>query len=229
MFKKVQYRIRPNIEELGLQRFINELNACCYDEETIAKTYLALEEVLTNVVKYSGTQKPIVVIVDYSYDQIVIEIADEGKAFNFLKDYTPELDKPIETRKVGGLGIHLTKSIGEEIFYKRISGFNVLRIIIKAKTKKNSATHTSTHRNRKDPTDKSQHCSDSKNIWFIDRLILDEFRQDDIAEAGKENSNSELKFRVTDIIADNQSGFSGCLRDGRDNSRNYWNGKRRKL
>lgn len=138
MSKKTEYNIKPNLEQLNLEWFSKQLKKYLYDDETATKACLALEESLSNIVHHSGTNKPILLNVIYSRNQIKIRLADEGKKFNPLKDYKPKQFKSIEDFKTGGLGIHLTRSIARDMSYARSGRYNVLTITIKASSLENA-------------------------------------------------------------------------------------------
>jgi serine/threonine-protein kinase RsbW len=56
---------------------------------------------------------------------------DDGREFNPLQIPPPELDRPIEERKIGGLGIHLVRDMSEKIEYQRNQGHNQIQITLK--------------------------------------------------------------------------------------------------
>ena len=56
----------------------------------------------------------------------MLEIRDNGRSFNPLEAPSPILDRPIEERPNGGLGIHLMRSLADEASYVRKGTMNVL-------------------------------------------------------------------------------------------------------
>ena len=46
-----------------------------------------------------------------------------------LAEPPPDLDQPVEAREVGGLGIHILRSLTEEARYERRNDTNVIRLI----------------------------------------------------------------------------------------------------
>ena len=62
-------------------------------------------------------------------DVLTIEMSDNGAPFNPL-DYVspPDLQAPLEARMVGGLGIHLIRSMVDDISYRREAGRNRLTL-----------------------------------------------------------------------------------------------------
>ena len=81
---------------------------------------LILEELFTNVLKYSsGTGD---VAVGLTRDDSLITIAvrefDAAKAYDITRAPEPDLTRPIAERKVGGLGIHMVRQLAETIRYE---------------------------------------------------------------------------------------------------------------
>jgi serine/threonine-protein kinase RsbW len=92
---------------------------------------LALEEILVNVIRYGhpeGGKHEIVVWLSLEQDCVIATVEDDGVPFSPLEAPEPDLYSPIETRPVGGLGIHLVRSITDGLEYRRIEGRNRLVI-----------------------------------------------------------------------------------------------------
>ena len=61
-----------------------------------------------------------------------ITIVDDGKEFNILDAPEHEaIDKSIEDREVGGLGIHFIRTLTDKIEYERKNGKNMLILFLK--------------------------------------------------------------------------------------------------
>ena len=92
---------------------------------------LCLEEALTNVHKYGyqgDALQEIWVQMTVNDGSAVIEIADQGVPFDPTAAAPPDLNAPIENRPIGGLGIHLMRSLTDEFSYRRLDGRNVVRL-----------------------------------------------------------------------------------------------------
>ena len=63
-------------------------------------------------------------------DHIVLQIADDGRDFNPLAAPPLDLDQPLEERTIGGLGVHLVRSLAERVKYQRAGGRNILTTFI---------------------------------------------------------------------------------------------------
>ena len=93
---------------------------------------LVVDELTQNVVDYAYNDSPgdVEVTVTTRDETVVIEITDEGKPFDPLTEApAPDLTSPIESRPIGGLGVHFTKTLMDDVEYRRESGRNRLRIV----------------------------------------------------------------------------------------------------
>ena len=90
---------------------------------------LALEEILVNVIHHGhpeGGKHEIQVRLSLEEDCIITTVEDDGVPFNPLEAPEPDLHSPIETRPIGGLGIHLVRNITDGLEYRRNEGRNRL-------------------------------------------------------------------------------------------------------
>ena len=99
--------------------------------ELTFRVSLVIDELAQNVVDYSR-QDPVDVEVEVTSmeEDIVIEIIDEGIPFDPLTEAPePDLTSAIEDRPIGGLGVHFTKTLMDNVEYCRESGKNRLKIV----------------------------------------------------------------------------------------------------
>ncbi len=93
---------------------------------------LALDEVVTNAILYgfedAGDQE-LCVHLRLAGSELHAELVDHGRAFNPLEVQSPNLDLPLQDREVGGLGIHLVRSLMDRLDYRRDGSKNVLTLI----------------------------------------------------------------------------------------------------
>ena len=92
---------------------------------------LALDEVLTNVIRHGyvdKTVREISVRVALSGDELSAVIEDDGREFNPVNFPRVNCALPLEDREPGGLGIHLVRSLVSRMEYKRDGDRNVLTI-----------------------------------------------------------------------------------------------------
>ena len=94
---------------------------------------LAVEELGVNIVNYGyedDKDHEISIVISSEDEAITIEIEDDGHAFNPLSDAPePDLDAEVEDRTVGGLGIHLVRTMMDEVHYQRQQNKNCLTLV----------------------------------------------------------------------------------------------------
>jgi anti-sigma regulatory factor (Ser/Thr protein kinase) len=96
---------------------------------TLYAVNLALDEVVTNVVLYGfeeGNQETVTVQMSVNSAELRCEVVDGGRAFDPLQAPTPDLSAPLQDRELGGLGIHLVRSLMDRVNYRRDGDKNVL-------------------------------------------------------------------------------------------------------
>ena len=94
---------------------------------------LALEEAVCNVILYAypqGTVGQMDLDAVRDGNRLRFTLCDRGKAFDPTTAPEADLTAPVEDRPIGGLGIHLLRSIMDSISYQRRDGKNVLTMII---------------------------------------------------------------------------------------------------
>ena len=104
---------------------------------------MALDDLLNNVVQYAFPNDPtehhIEVEGEVRDEWVILTITDDGIPFNPLTVAPPDLSLLLHEREIGGLGIHLVRSMFDEVTYHRNVGRNVLTV----KKKLVSMTETS--------------------------------------------------------------------------------------
>jgi anti-sigma regulatory factor (Ser/Thr protein kinase) len=97
--------------------------------EAVADLQVALDEVLTNIIKYGytdGRGHDIHVALRAEGDMLVVEIEDDGIPFDPLALPSPDTHAPLGERRVGGIGIHFVRELMSEVRYERVAGRNRL-------------------------------------------------------------------------------------------------------
>lgn len=93
---------------------------------------LALEEITTNIINYGYKGKDdydITIRFTLEKHNLRIQIKDGAKAFNPLDtNDVDNLDKPLEERQIGGLGIHLVKKFTDNFSYRRSNNKNIVTL-----------------------------------------------------------------------------------------------------
>ena len=89
---------------------------------------LAVEEIFVNIAHYaySGRGGEAEVSCILSDGVITISFTDKGKPFNPLEKEDPDITLSAEERKIGGLGIFLTKKFMDKVWYVYEDGRNKL-------------------------------------------------------------------------------------------------------
>lgn len=103
------------------------------NESLAGEIRLVAEEALTNVIKYGYERLPrpsVLARVELAFGEreVALEIRDAGTAFDPLAEPSPDVDAPPESRREGGLGIHLLRSLADEVHYRREDDANVLSL-----------------------------------------------------------------------------------------------------
>ncbi|MBN9346587.1 MAG: ATP-binding protein [Devosia sp.] len=92
---------------------------------------VALDEILTNVVNYGfedGGAHEIVLVLSIASNLLTIEVQDDGRPFDPLGIPEPDLEADLESRQIGGLGMHFVRTLLDRVSYSRRNGWNVLKL-----------------------------------------------------------------------------------------------------
>jgi anti-sigma regulatory factor (Ser/Thr protein kinase) len=103
------------------QAAINDLNVC-------------LDELLNNTISYGyDDQEPHSIAVDLTLaaDLLITDIKDDGKPFDPRQGTPKPSSGTIQSRAIGGLGLHFVKTLMNEVGYTRTGGNNVVRLVKK--------------------------------------------------------------------------------------------------
>ena len=93
---------------------------------------LAVEEVCANLIIHSHGCNPkdqIHLEIKDSEEKLIVEISDQGEAFNLLEYEMPDIQKVMVEKRKGGLGIILVRKIMDEIEFESKDGVNTCRLI----------------------------------------------------------------------------------------------------
>ncbi len=100
-------------------------------EHVVLSMNFALEEIITNIISYGyqdSQEHGIDLRLSVENGSLIAEVEDDATPFNLLEAKDPDLSLPMEDRPIGGLGIHLTKKMMDELHYEHRDGKNVLRL-----------------------------------------------------------------------------------------------------
>jgi serine/threonine-protein kinase RsbW len=93
---------------------------------------LLVEELLTNLGKYGydlGGAGQAELTLTRDGDRVTLTVVDDGRAFDPLAAPPPDFEQPVEDRPLGGLGLHLIRSLSETASYEYRDGRNRLTLI----------------------------------------------------------------------------------------------------
>ena len=99
--------------------------------EVLTDLRIALDEVVTNIVSYAYVDKEshdITIRCQIRDGLLETTIEDDGVAYDPLRAPAPDLDAPLATRRVGGLGVHFVKNLMNSVSYERVEGRNRLTL-----------------------------------------------------------------------------------------------------
>ena len=103
---------------------------------------LILDEAVINVIVHGyddARQHEIRVALSLDSAILAVHIEDDGVAYNPLEAPAPRFDLPIEQRRIGGLGVHIMKTLARNVAYRREAGRNHLDIEIEIGVRSASA------------------------------------------------------------------------------------------
>ena len=109
-------------------------SAKSWPESLTFKVNLVLEElglnILTHGSKGQERRPEIEIVLTSEEDALTIEVVDDGQPFDPLEDApNPSVDSGIEERNIGGLGIHLVRTMMDDLHYQRDDGKNRLTLV----------------------------------------------------------------------------------------------------
>jgi serine/threonine-protein kinase RsbW len=127
----ITIRISANIQEIErLNRLIRQFGEL-HDlpSRALYSVNLALDEVVSNIVLYgyeAANDGSIVIHLEVRGTELLASVEDSGREFDPLSLPTPDLNAPLDQRQVGGLGIHLMRSLMDDVAYRRHDSKNLL-------------------------------------------------------------------------------------------------------
>jgi anti-sigma regulatory factor (Ser/Thr protein kinase) len=128
-----QFELKNDLSELkALHRHLNKWGKeNGLSDECISEINICLDELFTNIVSY-GFKDELVHKVEFTLNVdrnlLIISIQDDGLAFNPLGK-KPEIPVDVDSAKIGGLGIQITRELMDHIRYERGPGTNRLTLI----------------------------------------------------------------------------------------------------
>jgi serine/threonine-protein kinase RsbW len=119
---------------IHIRKFINNsLKSIRLRTTDLNLIVLAVDEVCANLIIHSNNcdhRKKLSINCEYSTQNGFLEIIirDEGKLFEYKKYDEPQLDKIIEDKRKGGIGLLLVRKIMDNIEYTSDKFYNVTKL-----------------------------------------------------------------------------------------------------
>jgi anti-sigma regulatory factor (Ser/Thr protein kinase) len=98
------------------------------EDDTMAIN-LVLDEIVANIIENAyddDGRHEILVAMAFEDTTLTIRVEDDGRMFDPLQRPPPDLDLPLEERPIGGLGIHIVRTVMDTVDYERRDGRNIL-------------------------------------------------------------------------------------------------------
>lgn len=125
-----QWHITPDLAQISglieqVEHFLHPYLA--NQPEIIFQITLSIDEILNNIIKHSQhpASESIHVLLGINHQSIYCEIKDQGIEFNpFTQEENADIDSELDQRLIGGLGVHLVKTLMDEYRYSRQESMN---------------------------------------------------------------------------------------------------------
>lgn len=121
--KKFTLHVPSSTENLALIReFVTSIGKQSGMESAeVAQLELAVDEACANVIEHAyghDTSKEVIVRATFDDETLRIDVEDTGRGFDPDSVQPEELERLIQNRKTGGLGMRLMKKIMDEVHYE---------------------------------------------------------------------------------------------------------------
>lgn len=126
------FAVRLSPDPAGVPALLDALEAWLagagLPDEARLDIVLALDEAVANVIEhgYRGAPGEIEVDAALSQDGVELRVVDGASPFDPLGAAPPDLGGDLDSRRIGGLGVHLIRTLMDEVEYRRENGRNVL-------------------------------------------------------------------------------------------------------
>ncbi|MEW6653978.1 MAG: ATP-binding protein [Bacteroidota bacterium] len=105
-----------------------------FDEDSVGKIILAVDEACTNIIKHAYKFSPdgsINISIKFSEGKLAVSITDEGEHFDPTQIPEPDIREYYKQKRVGGLGMFLIKRLMDEVKYNTVTGNKNQVVLIK--------------------------------------------------------------------------------------------------
>jgi anti-sigma regulatory factor (Ser/Thr protein kinase) len=128
------YSIEPDVSRIPalLDWLRGVCDAAGIGADIVFKVTLAIEEAAMNVISHAFRDAPpphrAYLRLAFEPTRLVAELVDNGVQFDPSDQPPPDLSLPLEERDIGGLGIHLIRTMMDRVEYRRVEGENRLTL-----------------------------------------------------------------------------------------------------
>ena len=121
--------VEPSLDRLGAvsEFFEAELAACQAPPKVIAQVNVAIDEIFSNIARYSGATSATVGC-EVEGGRALLRFTDNGRPYDPTRQADPDTTLGAEEREIGGLGIFMVKKTMDRIAYTYADGMNVLTV-----------------------------------------------------------------------------------------------------
>lgn len=112
----------------------SELKERGVSDKIIIKINIAVDEIYSNIVRYSGADKVTIKCL-VTEETVTLVFEDNGVPYNPIDNPDPDITLTAEERNIGGLGIYMVKKSMSSLDYEYKDGKNILTIIAKMEVK----------------------------------------------------------------------------------------------
>lgn len=134
MMKRSIERIKVRAELREVERVLTVLRRALahwgVDEEDGFKIEVSLYEICVNIILYAYPERRGIIEVGLWTEgkRFHLEVRDRGVPFDPRSLAPPDIRENIRTRKKGGLGVYLVRTLMDGFVYKRDKGVNILTV-----------------------------------------------------------------------------------------------------
>jgi anti-sigma regulatory factor (Ser/Thr protein kinase) len=126
---RLSLELAPRLDEIGRLNVALEAFGKSHDlpARLLFDMNLVLDELITNVIVHGleiHETAPIMVELAYEAGQLTAHLRDKGRPFDPTTVSPPDVAAPLHERKIGGLGVHLARTLTDSLSYRYDGQFN---------------------------------------------------------------------------------------------------------
>ena len=103
------------------------------DKNVRHKLNMVIDDLIMNIISYAFSEvadPQVEVRLELMASVFAITFIDNGRPFNPFEAAKPDTSLPITDREVGGLGIHLSRELMDDVTYQRADGRNIVTFLV---------------------------------------------------------------------------------------------------